>query len=235
MQPMSKRSIAFPGMNPFLEMPIVWPQFHSMYLSLIYQTILPSLVSRYRAKIRTRQYVSELVLFTTVQRETHEEDYIEIRERSSGELVTLIELVTPGNRSTPQGRDAYWNTRKMALAEHANTVELDLCLQGRPMLDFDRSNLPRHHYTIAVTRSESPERFEVYARTLLDRLPKMKFPLASDDRAAVVDLQMLMERCQAQSEIQNLLDYSQGLPPDVVLAAEDRAWLATQLQQTQVE
>ena len=41
----------FPGMDPYLEHPAVWPSFHRHMVAAVYQMLLPGLVDRYRAQL----------------------------------------------------------------------------------------------------------------------------------------------------------------------------------------
>jgi len=112
----------FPGMDPYLEQPKLWPAVQHQLLACLYQILLPGLVDRYRARVGTRTYVSEMPLFTSVLRETYTEEFIEVRGRGDGKLVTLIEVVSPANKVTPSGRKAYVDARASALAQKAGTV-----------------------------------------------------------------------------------------------------------------
>src|SRR5215471_7931304 len=94
----------FPGMDPYLEEDKLWPVFHHHFVACLYAILLPSLVDRYRARIAQRSYLTEQALFTSVVREEHHEEYIEVRQRSESKLVTLIEVVCPANKTTTTGR-----------------------------------------------------------------------------------------------------------------------------------
>ena len=61
----------FPGMDPYLEQPKLWPAFQHQLLACLYQILLPGLVDRYRARVGTRTYTSEMALFTSVVKEDH--------------------------------------------------------------------------------------------------------------------------------------------------------------------
>src|SRR5476651_1214947 len=104
----------FPGMDPFLEQANLWPAFHRQFVAALYQHLLPGLVDRYRARIGGRKFTAELVLFTSIQREDHEEEYLEIRSRTDNRLITLIDMVSLANRTHSAGRTAYLETRKRA-------------------------------------------------------------------------------------------------------------------------
>lgn len=215
----------FPGMDPYLEHPKLWPAFQHQLLACLYQVLLPGLVDRYRARIGSRTYTSEMALFTSVVKEDHSEEFIEVRNRTDGRLVTLVEVVSPANKATPAGRAAYLERRRDALLQRAGVVEIDLVLQGKPTLTFSRDGLPEYDYAVTVTRGASPDRYEIYTTTLAKRLPKFKVPLAADDRDALLDLQAAFSRAFDLGNFTALVDYKGATPPDVPLSGDHQKWL----------
>jgi hypothetical protein len=224
----------FPGMDPYLEGPKLWAAFHHQLVAALYQLLLPGLVDRYRARVCVRQYVSEFPLFTSVIREEHSEEYIEIRSRADGRLVTLVDAVSPANRITPAGRAAYLATRRQALAARAGAVEVDLVTQGKPTLDFSREGLPEYDHAVTVTRSSAPDRYEIYTATVMKRLPKFKLPLLADDRDTVLDLQVAVARAYDLGNFGKHLAYSDPLPKDVGISDAGRDWVRDWLRQQNV-
>src|SRR5260370_31506061 len=111
-----------PGMDSYLEDASLWQAFQHQLVLCLYQILLPGLVDRYRARVGQRHYVTEQALFTSIIREEHHEDFIEIRQRNDGKLVTLLDIVSPSNRITASGRQAYLDTRTEARASGANLV-----------------------------------------------------------------------------------------------------------------
>jgi hypothetical protein len=213
----------FPGMDPYLEDEKVWPAFQHQLVLCLYQILLPGLVDRYRARIGQRRYVTEQALFTSVIREEHTEEFVEIRQRSDGRLVTLVDVVSPSNKTTDQGRQAYLAKRSEARAGGANLVEIDLVLQGQPTLDYSREGLPDWDYAVTVTRASHTEKHEIYSATLQKRLPRFRLPLASDDRDTVLDLYTSFTRCYDQGGFAAQIDYQRD--PPVRLSDEDQQWL----------
>jgi hypothetical protein len=216
-------------MDPYLEDEALWPVFHHQLVLCLYQILLPGLVDRYRARVGQRHYTTEQALFTSVVREEHHEDYIEIRQRTDGRLVTLIDVVSPANKTTGTGRACYLEKRKEGRSANANLVELDLVLQGQPTLEYSRDGLPDWDYAVTVTRSTQPERYEIYTATLQKPLPRFRLPLSSDDRDTVLDLRTAFTRCYDQGGFASKIDY--GRDPSIPLAAEDRQWLQEILKQ----
>ncbi len=222
----------FPGMDPYLEDAKLWPAFQHQFVACLYQILLPNLVDRYRARVGQRHYVTETPLFTSIIREEHTEEFIEIRQRGDQRLVTLIDVVSPANKLTAPGRTAYLDKRREGRSANANLVEIDLILQGTPTLEYSRDGLPEWDYAVTVTRSTQPERYEIYTATLQKRLPKFRLPLAPDDRDTVLDLQAGFTRCYDLSGYTHQIDY--GADPAVPLDDDDRHWLDELLKQAKL-
>jgi hypothetical protein len=209
----------FPGMDPYLEDARHWPAFQHQLVLALYQALAPSLGERYRARLGTRHYAIDQVLFTSIQREEHHEEYLEIRLRSDGRLLTLLDVVSPTNRTTPRGRAEYETQRRAARGVGANLVEVDLVLQGTPLFDEART----WDYGVAVTRAATPDRHEVCTAGLREALPRFKLPLGRNDRDLVVDLAILFHRAFEEGKFGGRLDYTQ--PPKTTLRDADRDWV----------
>jgi hypothetical protein len=216
-------------MDPYLEGERIWPVFQHHLVACLYQTLLPGLVDRYRARVGQRRYVTSQALFTSVIREDHEEEFIEIRQRNDSRLITLIDVASPANRTTAAGRQAYLDKRREAKAANANLVEIDLVMQGQPLIDFSREGLQEWDQAVIVTRATQPDRYEIYTATLQKKLPKFRLPLAGDDRDTVLDLQTTFSRCFDQGNFASLIDYQRD--PQTKLDDEDRRWLTDILRQ----
>jgi hypothetical protein len=216
-------------MDPYLEDESLWPAFHHQLITGLHQTLLPGLVDRYRARVGQRHYATEQPLFTSVLREEHHEEFIEIRQRSDGRLVTLIDAVSPANKETESGRKAYLEKRAEAKGCGSNLVEIDLVLQGQPLLEYSREGLPDWDYAVTVTKATHPDRFEIYTATMQKRLPRFRLPLSGDERDTVVDMHVMFSRCYDQGNFAAKIDYQRD--PSVAISDEDRRWLADLLKQ----
>jgi Protein of unknown function (DUF4058)/Protein of unknown function (DUF2934) len=212
----------FPGMNPLLENADIWPAFHHQLITALQQILLPGLDDRYRSRIVERRYAPD-------SRGECMEEYIEIVERNGGDLVTLVDVVSPANKTTEFGRQAYLETRTQARVKNASVVEIDLTLQGRPTLDYSRDGLPEWDYAVSVTRASQPERYEIYTAMLQKRLPRFKIPLASTDRDTVLDLQETFARVYDQGGFAGKIDF--GREPATGLADGTRQRLREWLDQ----
>ena len=81
------------------------------------------------------------------------ERWIEISSLPELELVTVIEILSPSNKSG-SGRNEYLQKRGALIDQPVNLVEIDLLLGGRPM-PMGR-NLTAGHYHAIVARCREP-------------------------------------------------------------------------------
>jgi hypothetical protein len=206
-------------MNPYLEDPALWPDFHRRLVATLAEILRPGVAGRYSLAVGRRSYTAA----AAEGAEEHQEDYLEIRQTADDRLVAVVDVVSPANKTTAAGREAYLDQRRAAKDAGANLVEVDLLLQGRPTLEYSRDGLPKWHYAVTVTRSTQPERYEIYTATLQKRLPRFRLPLAADDRDAVLDLQAAFLRCYREGGYSGRIDYRR-CPPGP-LEEEDRRWL----------
>jgi Protein of unknown function (DUF4058) len=219
----------FPGMDPYLEDDKRWPAFQPLVVHSLYQMLLPGLMDRYRARVGEREYTSEEALFTSIVRQEHKEAFIEVRQRSDGRLITLIEAISPANKITSEGRQLYLERREEVKKMSANVVEIDLVLQGQTLIDYAKDATPTWDYAVVVTRWTHPDRYEIYSATLPKRLPRFRVPLASDDRDTVLDLQAAVGRAFDQGDFLKGIDYTRD--PATRLTDENRHWLDQRLKE----
>ena len=71
----------------------------------------------------------ELLIFTYLEEERHI-PYLEIIYRETGDVVTVIEVLSPANKSG-EGRKQYIAKQNDLLQTHANLVEIDLLSSGQ--------------------------------------------------------------------------------------------------------
>jgi hypothetical protein len=207
-------------MNPYVEEEKRWPEFQHHLIALLFQAILPNLVDGYRGRVAHRTYTTREPLFTSIITTEHREEFLEIHSRTDHRLITLVDVCSPANRRLPEGREAATTVRNVAQKAGAHIVEIDLVLQGTPLMDFCRKELPEHDYTIAVMRTQQAGSVEVVSGTFLKRLPRFKFPLASNDRDCIVDLQSITTRALERCSFITSIDYQRD--PDVLIPAEKR-------------
>jgi hypothetical protein len=215
-------------MDPYLESPQHWGTFQHHFLAAWVDILQPSLGDRYRLRVGTRAYVNEQVLFVTIVREQIKEEYLEIRQRGTDKLITHLDVMSPANRSTAAGRSEYIAGRTQARQAGAHVVEHDLVLQGQTCLDVAPDGLPEYDYAITVGRARQPDRFEMYTTTVQKKLPRIRLPLAADDRDLVVDVQAIFTRAYDRA-FAGKVNYAKD--PPVLLRDNDLKWTQQMLKQ----
>jgi hypothetical protein len=208
-------------MDPYLEAPALWSDFHEQLAVTLSEMLSRSLSEHYRLRRHARRYELEVVLFTSVNREPRTEPFLEIRQRGETKALTVIDIVSPTNKTTTLGRTNILTTRRETLRQNADYVEIDLVLDGQSVLNLDPAGLPVCDYTVIITRSMHPDRHHVYTSTLSKTLPRVRIPLGGEHRD--IDLQAAFTRTFEQGQFAARIDYSQD--PPVPLNDEQRSWL----------
>ncbi|MCS7187216.1 MAG: DUF4058 family protein, partial [Armatimonadota bacterium] len=136
-----------------------------------------------------------------------EQVYLEIRERETRKLVTVIELLSPSNKrfGSPAWGD-YLKKRDSIFASDVHLVELDLLRGGTRMPMGDP--LPSGDYYAIISRSYRRPYCEVYAWTLRDRMPTIPIPLLRGDPDVDLDLQRVFNTVYERAGYDYSLDYS---------------------------
>lgn len=252
----------FPGMNPYLEQPRVWHDFHERFLPAIADHLAGQADPRYVVKIDEHVFIHEIdgggsallgradvsvarqgkrsgrdaslavleapceVLLPDVDVERL--SYVEIRDRDSWTLVTVIELLSPSNKQIGKDREQFVSKRSQLLSSRVHYVEIDL-LRGDPRLPFD--DLPDCEYYALVSRCEDRPRGSLWPVRLRDPLPVIPVPLYSPSADLSLDLQFLLHRVYDSARYQNWI-YTRGpIPP---LSADDAFWSRQILEQVLV-
>jgi hypothetical protein len=144
------------------------------------------------------------------------EAYLEVRDRSSRELVTVLELLSPTNKV--RHRDQYLRKRERVLVSTAHLVEIDLLRGGDPMPAPDR---PDCDYSVTVSRAERRPEADFWPIGLRSPLPVIPVPLRAPDRDATLDLQALLHRVY---DLGRYVHYVYESRPRPALRPEDEAW-----------
>jgi hypothetical protein len=147
--------------------------------------------------------------------------HLEVREIATGQVVTVIEVLSPVNKRSGQGRIDYENKRTMVFSSSSNMVEIDLLRQGKPMSDQDAE--PRSHYRILVSAQEKRPQADLYTFNLQDPIPLFPLPLRSEDQSPLIDLKSMLDGIYDRSGYGFVIDYSQA--PTPTLPELDLAWI----------
>jgi len=154
--------------------------------------------------------------------EEQREAYLYIRDRETMEVVSIIEVLSPGNKRTGgDGRREYLSKREEVLRSATHLVELDL-LRGGDRLPTKRPLPPGDYYAL-VCRSDRRPNADVYHWTLRARLPTIPIPLARGDRDVFLDLQTVFGTVYERAGYQYSINYGATLDPP--LKEADLHWV----------
>ena len=162
--------------------------------------------------------------------EAYRELFIEIVARDTGDVVTLIELLSPANK-VGDGRSQYLQKQNDLLATDVNLVEIDLLGYGQPTVlarNLPITNPTDWRYLINISRAGQRTSLEFYAIPLQQKLPNCRIPLHPPDADVVLDLTAVFTRTYDIGSYDLLLNYSQ--PPDTPLRDFEETWLQAHLQ-----
>jgi len=166
---------------------------------------------------------SEPLTVTVPLMEEVQERYLEIREVKTGAVVTTLEVLSPKNKRSKEGRDAYLRKRQQILASLTHLVEIDLLRVGKPMPI--QGNPPNVDYRILVSRGNRRPTAQLYAFSLRDAIPRFSLPLRFGDAEPLVDLNEIFNGVYERAGFDLRIDYRQ--PPQPPLSEDDLSWLTT--------
>lgn len=150
---------------------------------------------------------------------------LEIVDSGSGNrIVTVIELLSPVNKTMPTGRAAYRKKQAEYIQGMVNLVEIDLLRCGEFVMAMPEEEWPLIHqapYKICIRRVSRPWVAAGIGIPLQDKLPNIAIPLRNQDRDVVLELQPIVDACYRDGRYYTI-DYSRALNPP--LSAEELKW-----------
>lgn len=164
----------------------------------------------------------ELPLAVDVERHA----FVEIRDRQTREIVTVLELLSPSNKRLGADRESYLAKRLEFLRSPAHLVEIDL-LRGGPRLPVE--GLPPCDYYAIVSRSGERPRAGIWPLRLADPLPSIPVPLRHPHSDASLDLGALLHRVY---DAAGYADYVYSGVPQPPLSNAEARWAAQFLPST---
>ena len=181
----------FPGVDPYPENPVLWPDVHNRLIAAVSDAISPLVFPKYYVAFERRTYALAKGDWLLVGGETVQElgeptaetrvlevampavdevtdAYLEVHDVKHGTLVTVIELLSPGNKLHAAGRADYLTKRAQISRTRTSLVEIDLLRVGEPMPLV--GSLPRGGYRILVSRGARLSRFVTASAAQKERL-----------------------------------------------------------------
>jgi len=233
----------FPGMDPYLEP--FWPDVHSTLIthsrSLLQRQLTGSgLVARVEERLIVEQpfesphsFRGDVVLSDrdprrvnsagstavaepiVIPAEALPQRSIAITDSAGGDVVTVIEFVSPSNKLSGDGRDQYIRKQYDCIRANVNLVEIDLVRTGKHVVYYPADRLePRMQstYIICTFRAVGGKRYELYPVRLEQRLPTIRIPLRYTDADITLDLQAVLNQTYEEGAFDNI-DYTRPCVP----------------------
>ena len=206
----------FPGMNPYLEDPDIWPDFHGSFLMELRSKLNQSLPQMYVA--RWDRYASV--------NGAKGRPFTRIVDARGKRVVTVIEMLSPANKSRGVDHEAYLVVRQEYLQTGTNLVEIDL-LRGGQRAPVEGGHAPCD-YCILVSRAVEFPRAGIWRLTIRDPLPRIPIPLNPGVEDVWIALQKCFEPVCERGRNEEDVDYTQS-PPVPATSEENAAWVREQL------
>jgi len=167
---------------------------------------------------------AEEPLIITLPKEAQKQGFIEILH-ADGAVVSVIEVISPVNKTPPRGLNDYREKQKQLLQSDTHLVEIDLLRSGTHAVavpsELVAEQCATWDYLVCVHRALC-YRFEVYPVTIRRRLPRIRVPLRTPDPDIVLDLQAVFVRCYDSGGYEDFVDYN--AEPTAPLAPDNAAW-----------
>jgi len=148
------------------------------------------------------------------------ESFVEIRDRNSRELITVIELLSPSNKRPGEDREQYKQKRHRLIGGGVNLVEIDL-LRGGPRMPM--TGLSPCDYCVLVSRPQEWPDGGVFPIRLREPLPSIPIPLRPSDAPARLELKSVIDQAY---DAAGYGYYVYDGQPDPPLDIDDAKWAA---------
>jgi hypothetical protein len=253
----------FPGMDPYLEDPRLWPDVHARLVPMIADSLMALVRPAYFVQVEervylsnwndpgVRVYVSDVQVAPTERLPVHagggtavidepiiladaeamevREPYLKLKDARSCEVITVIELLSPSNKTSGAlSRKLYLEMRDAIRATKTQFVEIDL-LRGGQRLPWV-GPLPQSEYLALASVTSGKPRTKVWPMKLTERLKTIGIPLKAGEPDAPLDLQAALNTVYDRAGYDLVIDYTQ--PPDPPLTPEQAKWSAEWLSRT---
>jgi hypothetical protein len=159
------------------------------------------------------------------------EEFIEIRDKRNREVVTIIELLSPFNKSAGTlGQRAFQKKRKTVMRSDVHWLEIDLLrADTRPPEVTGKSA-----YYALLKRGNQATPYEVWYFDLRDPMPTIAVPLRPTFADVPLDLQAVFADMYQRAYYAESIDYT-GEPPAPRLKPADANWVKTQIKAWQAQ
>jgi hypothetical protein len=243
----------FPGMDPYLERPSIWPDCHAGLILGIRAVLNARLPQRYVATTEAhvwREDSEEVrvmlggpdILTIDLKHPPaiggstatlnapkivrlsrpigHKQRYVLVLDADRRRVVTVIEVLSPANKTYGDKGDAYRFKRSEYLHAGLNLVEIDMLRSGvRPDLGVPA---PASDYYALVCRGNEFPNAGLWTFSVRDVLPTIPVPLDPGITDVSIELRPCLDRAYDEARFDKQIDYTK--PPTPPLDESQAAW-----------
>jgi len=242
----------FPGMDPYLEHPALWPDVHNSLCTAIRDAIVPLVAPRYYVAVERRTYVlkpDDVALIGISDVAVLTPPATEARGPQAPAGVAVLEVDVP---MTDEVGENFLEVHDVSTGTLVTSLELLSPvnkLHGQRRQDYEqkrdhvfrsRTNLVevdllragepmlvlrrrvRSDYRILISGGAQRPRAQLYAFGLRQPIPVIPLPLLPGDDEPPVDLGAILHALYDRARFDLRLDYTR--PPVPPLADDDAAW-----------
>lgn len=237
----------FPGMDPYIEQPMIWRDFHNDMAAEIRARLNAHIQPKYFARLEG--YVTyEVVTLSQISRERKSPEvsvwqpeireapvayapratipiesevewreplellHVEVFKVGKGELITVVEILSPVNKQrSHKAYTDYLTKREQILDSTVHFIEIDFLRAGkRPPL---AKPVPKAPYYIMLSRAKRRPIVQVWPIQISDKLPVLPVPLSQPDPDFELDLSECVASVYERGAYGAQIDYREPAPP----------------------
>jgi hypothetical protein len=208
-------------MDPYLEAPELWPDVHHSLVSVLSEVLNQQLRPNYYARING--FGVFLGDADAPVEENVRRSCINILERVTRSIVTVVEVLSPGTKAfRSASRESYEAARERLLQSSASLVEIDLLRAGHGFIQHQL--LPRDEYRVVVSCRRDRPKLSCWTTSLQQPLPTIPVPVRDGDADVALDLQDAITAVYERGAFDLRIDYTvDPLPP---LNSTNGQWIA---------
>ncbi len=146
--------------------------------------------------------------------------YLKIVDSQDRRVITVVEMLSPANKTPGKDRNSYLAKREEYLAANVNLVEINLLRAGKPP-PLGKPRMHKGVYYYLICRTEELPQGQLWTFTLREPLPPAPIPLRGAE-TTMLSLRACLDRAYEEARYGDEIDYTR--PPKPSLSDADQEW-----------